>query len=193
MAVRAGGRLPAPQSPARHGAAVCRCAGKLPHCAAHHSGGGCNGAVRRLCVVLCRAGRGVVCRCTAWVGRTGHRRFCGERLLGAAENPAAQFCGAGGHTVLWPCAAAQSVGRRVLRVRRGFCCAGSGQAGCLCDALRPDAPAVHGGMVPVCAGCLCGAGAGAGVQADPGGEARHFCGSSQLYTALLRECEAAGH
>ena len=35
--------------------------------------------------------------------------------------------------------------------------------------------------------------AGAGVQADPGGEARHFCGSSQLYTALLRECEAAGH
>ena len=103
------------------------------------------------------------------------------------------FCGAGGHTVLWPRAAAQSVGRRVLRVRRGFCCAGSGQAGCLCDALRPDAPAVHGGMVPVCAGCLCGAGAGAGVQADPGGEARHFCGSSQLYTALLRECEAAGH
>ena len=132
-------------------------------------------------------------RCAAGAGRTGHRRFCGERLLGTAENPVAQFCGAGGHTVLWPCAAAQSVGRRVLRVRRGFCCAGSGQAGCLCDALRPDAPAVHGGMVPVCAGCLCGAGAGAGVQADPGGEARHFCGSSQLYTALLRECEAAGH
>lgn len=129
----------------------------------------------------------------AGAGRTGHRRFCGERLLGAAENPAARLFGAGGHTVLWPCAAAQSVGRRVLRVRRGFCCAGSGQAGCLCDALRPDAPAVHGGMVPVCAGCLCGAGAGAGVQADPGGEARHFCGSSQLYTALLRECEAAGH
>lgn len=150
-------------------------------------------AVRRLCVVLCRAGRGVACRCAAGAGRTGHRRFCGERLLGAAENPAAQFCGAGGHTVLWPCAAAQSVGRRVLRVRRGFCCAGSGQAGCLCDALRPDASAVHGGMVPVCAGRLCGAGAGAGVQADPGGEARHFCGSSQLYTALLRECEAAGH
>ena len=48
-------------------------------------------------------------------------------------------------------------------------------------------------MVPVCAGRLCGAGAGAGVQADPGGEARHFCGSSQLYIALLRECEAAGH
>ena len=131
--------------------------------------------------------------CAAGAGRTGHRRFCGERLLGAAENPAAQFCGAGGHTVLWPCAAAQSVGRRVLRVRRGFCCAGSGQAGCLCDALRPDAPAVHGGMVPVCAGRLCGAGAGAGVQADPGGEARDFCGSSQLYIALLRECEAAGH
>ena len=126
-------------------------------------------------------------------GRTGHRRFCGERLLGAAENPAARLFGAGGHTVLWPCAAAQSVGCRVLRVRRGFCCAGSGQAGCLCDALRPDAPAVHSGMVPVCAGRLCGAGAGAGVQADPGGEARHFCGSSQLYTALLRECEAAGH
>ena len=58
-------------------------------------------------------------------------------------------------------------------------------------ALTPRA--VHGGMVPVCAGRLCGAGAGAGVQADPGGEARDFCGSSQLYTALLRECEAAGH
>ena len=136
---------------------------------------------------------GVARRCAAGAGRTGHRRFCGERLLGAAENPAARLFGAGGHTVLWPCAAAQSVGRRVLRVRRGFCCAGSGQAGCLCDALRPDAPAVHGGMVPVCAGRLCGAGAGAGVQADPGGEARDFCGSSQLYTALLRECEAAGH
>ena len=51
----------------------------------------------------------------------------------------------------------------------------------------------HGSMVPVCAGCLCGAGAGAGVQADPGGEACHFCGSGQLYTALLRECKAAGH
>ena len=193
MAVRAGGRLPAPRSTARHGAAVCRCAGKLPHCAAHHGGGGCNGAVQRLCVVLCRAGRGVACCCAAGAGCTGYCRLRGERLLGAAENPAAQFCGAGGHTVLWPCAAAQSVGRRVLRVRRGFCRAGSGQAGCLCDALRPDAPAVHCGMVPVCAGRLCGAGAGAGVQADPGGEARHFCGSSQLYTALLRECKTAGH
>ena len=91
VAVRAGGRLPAPQSPAHHGAAVCRCAGKLPHCAAHHGGGGCNGAVRRLCVVLCRAGRGVARRCAAGAGRTGHRRFCGERLLGAAENPAARL------------------------------------------------------------------------------------------------------
>ena len=106
VAVWACGRLPAPQSTARHGAAVCRCAGKLPRCAANHGGGGRNGAVRRLRAVFCRAGRGVACCCTAGAGCTGHRRLRGERLLGAAENPAARLFGAGGRTVLWPCAAA---------------------------------------------------------------------------------------
>ena len=33
----------------------------------------------------------------------------------------------------------------------------------------------------------------AGVQADPGGKARYFCGGGQLYIALLCECKTAGH
>ena len=66
---------PAPQSPAHHGAAVCRCLRKTAALLyTHRSGSGCNGAVRRLrrCSLPCRQGVALPLRhAGSWI--RGHR------------------------------------------------------------------------------------------------------------------------
>ncbi len=175
--VRAGGRLPAPQSRPPRRQQCAAVLGKLqPHCAAHHGGGGRNGACGVYAVQA-----GVACRC-AGAGRTRHRRLRGERLLELLKILLLRLSVLAG-IQFFRRAPLPSVGRRILRVRRGFCCAGSGQAGCLCDALRLTPRRFTAAWcLFVLASVRCWRWWCSGRSRRQ--KLRHFGGGGQLYTAL---------